>query len=42
MLLNLNKCGDSIVMGIAFVKNTSETAQLTEIMAQHALNILQR
>ena len=42
MLLNINKCGDSIVMGIAFVKNTSETAQLTEIMAKHALNILQR
>jgi len=42
MLLNMNKCGDSIVMGIAFVKNTNEKVEPTEALARQALSILQR
>lgn len=39
-LLNLNKCGDSIVMGIAFVAAINHC--LTETLARNALNFLQK
>lgn len=41
MLLNFNKCGDSIVMGIAFVENIEES-ELNSTLCKQALAFLQK
>ena len=42
VLLNINKCGDSLVMDIAFIENTDTTYQFTEIITRTALDFLQK
>jgi hypothetical protein len=42
LLLNYNKCGDSIVMGTLLVENQNSSIELTEDKVKQALLILQK
>ena len=42
LFVNCNKCGDYIVMSIAFVKNEDRNNELTECIVKQALLIIQK